>query len=433
MKKLFAALIACAMALSLVACSEGTSSSGGTSTGGSSGGTSTGGSSTAGGDEAFVFDGPITVVVPFNAGSATDNQLRLMQADLEEALGTNLVIVNSAGGSGTIGTTDFLNSYQPDGYTILYSLATPVVYKPLGGDTAYTYDDLKGVALTSSQPMYLILADTSPFQSAQEVLDYIAANPGDFTYANVGNGGNGHLAFASFLMGEGLEATSVPYTGGTADCYTAMMGGEVDASVYGEADLLARPDAEVLALIGSGAQARSHLLAIREIRKLREVRVWSPSLESDTRFAREMGELTGLPVRICASAKEAAEGADILCTLTPSKTPVLEREWLKPGAHVNAVGACSADARELTGELVRDSVFYCDSVESVMAESGDFLIPLREGLFGEEHLRGTLGELLLGRKPGRTSPEEITVYESLGLAVEDIACAEALCRPAAKL
>ena len=198
-------------------------------------------------------------------------------------------------------------------------------------------------------------------------------------------------------------------------------------------DLLARPDAEVLALIGSGAQARSHLLAIREIRKLREVRVWSPSLESDTRFAREMGELTGLPVRICASAKEAAEGADILCTLTPSKTPVLEREWLKPGAHVNAVGACSADARELTGELVRDSVFYCDSVESVMAESGDFLIPLREGLFGEEHLRGTLGELLLGRKPGRTSPEEITVYESLGLAVEDIACAEALCCPAAKL
>ena len=184
---------------------------------------------------------------------------------------------------------------------------------------------------------------------------------------------------------------------------------------------------------GAASAVATDLLAIREIRKLREVRVWSPSLESDTRFAREMGELTGLPVRICASAKEAAEGADILCTLTPSKTPVLEREWLKPGAHVNAVGACSADARELTGELVRDSVFYCDSVESVMAESGDFLIPLREGLFGEEHLRGTLGELLLGRKPGRTSPEEITVYESLGLAVEDIACAEALCRPAAKL
>lgn len=243
MKKLFAALLACAMALSLAACSNGTTSSGGTSAGGSQGG------STAGsGDEGFVFEEPITVVVPFKAGSATDNKIRLMQSDLEEALGTTLVIVNSEGGSGTIGTTDYLNSYQPDGYTILYSLATPVVYKPLSGDTAYTYDDLRGVALTSSQPMYLILSDSSPFQSAQEVLDYIAANPGDFTYANVGNGGNGHLAFASFLMGEGLEATSVPYTSGTADCYTAMMGGEVDAAVYGEADLLAVPSVTGLSI-----------------------------------------------------------------------------------------------------------------------------------------------------------------------------------------
>lgn len=248
MKKLFAMVLACAMALSLASCSNGTSS---TTGGSSSGGSGAGGSSSGEENGTFVFEDPITVIVPFNAGSATDNQLRLMQADLEAALGTTLVIINSAGGSGTIGTTDYLNSYQPDGYTILYSLATPVVYKPLSGDTAYTYDDLRGVALTSSQPMYLILSDSSPFQSAQEVLDYIAANPGEFTYANVGNGGNGHLAFASFLMGEGLEATSVPYTGGTADCYTAMMGGEVDASVYGEADLLARPECHGVINLGS--------------------------------------------------------------------------------------------------------------------------------------------------------------------------------------
>lgn len=127
-----------------------------------------------------------------------------------------------------------------------------------------------------------------------------------------------------------MTAKPVPSRPGwTAGAITEIRTGAASAVAT---DLLARPDAEVLALIGSGAQARSHLLAIREIRKLREVRVWSPSLESDTRFAREMGELTGLPVRICASAKEAAEGADILCTLTPSKTPVLEREWLKPGA-----------------------------------------------------------------------------------------------------
>ena len=256
MKKTLAALLACALSLSLAACSSSsdTSSAGNNSTGNTSAGNTSASSS---GDQGFVFEEPITVVVPFKAGSATDNQLRLMQADLEEALGTTLVIVNSEGGSGTIGTTDYLNSYQPDGYTILYSLATPVVYKPLSGDTAYTYDDLRGVALTSSQPMYLILADTSPFQSAQEVLDYIKANPGKFTYANVGNGGNGHLALASFLMGEGLEATSVPYTGGTADCYTAMMGGEVDSAVYGEADLLARPECHGVINLGSKSTMES--------------------------------------------------------------------------------------------------------------------------------------------------------------------------------
>ncbi|MBS5591390.1 tripartite tricarboxylate transporter substrate binding protein [Lawsonibacter sp. OA9] len=249
MKKIFAALLACAMTLSLAACSNGSPTPGASSSGGSS---------TAGsGDQDFAFEKPVTVVVPFKAGSATDNQIRLMQSDLEDALGTTLVIVNSEGGSGTIGTTDYLNSYQPDGYTILYSLATPIVYKPLSGDTAYTYDDLRGVALTSSQPMYLILADTSPFQSAQEVLDYIKSNPGEFTYANVGNGGNGHLAFASFLMGEALEATSVPYTGGTADCYTAMMGGEVDAAVYGEADLLARPECHGVINLGSKSTVES--------------------------------------------------------------------------------------------------------------------------------------------------------------------------------
>ena len=249
MKKILAVLLACTLSLSLAACSSNGAAS--------SGGSAAGSSSAADGDQGFVFEDPITVVVPFKAGSATDNQLRLMQSDLEEALGTTLVIVNSEGGSGTIGTTDYLNSYQPDGYTILYSLATPIVYKPLSGDTAYTYDDLRGVALTSSQPMYLILADTSPFQSAQEVLDYIKANPGEFTYANVGNGGNGHLAFASFLMGEGLDATSVPYTGGTADCYTAMMGGEVDSAVYGEADLLARPECHGVINLGSKSTMES--------------------------------------------------------------------------------------------------------------------------------------------------------------------------------
>lgn len=234
MKKIFVAILSLAMMFTMAACSNQNASS-------ASGNIV---------DGKFVFDQPVTVVVPFKAGSATDNQLRLMQADLEEALGTTLVIVNAEGGSGTIGTTEYLNNYSADGYTILYSLATPIVYKPLSGDTAYTYDDLKAVARTSSQPMYLIMSDSNA-QSAEDVLEYIKANPGKFTYSNVGNGGNGHLAFASFLVGEGLEATSVPYSGGTADCYTAMMGGEVDAAVYGEADLLAREDNHAVINLGS--------------------------------------------------------------------------------------------------------------------------------------------------------------------------------------
>lgn len=239
MKKLFTILLALATVFSLVAC------------GNKDAQPSSNLDDAVPNGESFAFTAPITVVVPFKAGSATDNQVRLMQADLEAALGTSLVIVNAEGGSGTIGTTEYLQNYASDGYTILYSLATPVVYKPLGGDTVYTYDDLQAVARTSSQPMYLIMADSNPMANAKDVLDYIKANPNEFTYANVGNGGNGHLAFASFLAGEGLEATSVPYTGGTADCYTAVMGGEVDACVYGEADLLARPDCHGVINLGS--------------------------------------------------------------------------------------------------------------------------------------------------------------------------------------
>lgn len=253
MKKIFALLLAAMMLVSLTACSSSSGDSSNNSAGSNStaSSASAGTTSTSSPNEGFSFTQPITVIVPFKAGSATDNQLRLMQSKLESALNTTIVIINSEGGSGTIGTTEYLNNYKPDGYTILYSLATPIVYKPLSGDTAYTYDDLKPVALTSSLPMYLIMADSNPMANANDVLEYIKANPGQFTYSNVGNGGNGHLAFASFLMGEGLDATSVPYTGGTADCYTAVMGGEVDAAVYGEADLLAREEAHGVINLGS--------------------------------------------------------------------------------------------------------------------------------------------------------------------------------------
>jgi tripartite-type tricarboxylate transporter receptor subunit TctC len=180
---------------------------------------------------------PITVIIPFKAGSTTDLQVRFMQKYLEDKIGTNLVIINQDGGSGIIGTTTYINDYKSDGNSILYALATPVVYKPLTGDTKYTYEnDLQAVSRTMSSPMYLVVRNNYD-KTATELIQFIKSKPGAFKYAHVGTGGNGHLAFAAFLGSEGLKAVAIPYSGGTADCYAATMGKQVDAYVVGEADL----------------------------------------------------------------------------------------------------------------------------------------------------------------------------------------------------
>ncbi|MBR6488723.1 MAG: ornithine cyclodeaminase family protein [Clostridiales bacterium] len=189
-------------------------------------------------------------------------------------------------------------------------------------------------------------------------------------------------------------------------------------------DVLASPFASVLALIGCGHQGWSHLAAIKEIRDLTEIRVFDQISEKAQSFAKDASERYGVNVIACSSVKQAVETADIVCTLTSSKTPVLESGWIKRGCHINAVGACSKDARELPSDLVIRSRFYCDSVESVMNESGDFLFPLKEGLISEGHLLGTVGELLCGKIEGRTSADQITIFESLGMAVEDLAAAD---------
>ncbi|HKH49768.1 MAG TPA: ornithine cyclodeaminase family protein [Thermoanaerobaculia bacterium] len=189
--------------------------------------------------------------------------------------------------------------------------------------------------------------------------------------------------------------------------------------------LLAREDAGDLALLGASVQAKTHLAALREVRPLRRVRVWSRRPETARRFADEES------VEAVATAREAVEGADLICTVTSSREPVLEGAWLSPGAHVNAVGACTPAARELDTETIRRARLFVDRRESALAEAGDLLIPLREGAVGEDRIAGELGDLLLGRLPGRRSPEEITVFESLGLAVEDLAAARYVWRKAA--
>ena len=188
-------------------------------------------------------------------------------------------------------------------------------------------------------------------------------------------------------------------------------------------ELLARPGAAELAIIGTGVQARSHLLAIAAARPLDRVRVAGRHPDKARRFAEDLREYTTVPVTACDSAADAVAGAGIVVTATSSAEPVLRRDWLAPGAHVNAVGACVPQARELDAETMAAAAVFADSRESVANEAGDYVLAQAEGRIGPGHVRAELGELLTGAAPGRSGEYEITVFESLGLAIEDLVAA----------
>jgi ornithine cyclodeaminase/alanine dehydrogenase-like protein (mu-crystallin family) len=188
-------------------------------------------------------------------------------------------------------------------------------------------------------------------------------------------------------------------------------------------NLLARDDASTLALLGSGVQARTHLDAMALVRPIRRVRVWSRTAARAESFAKWARAAHALDVAVCASAAEASRGADIVCTVTASREPVLDGAALAPGMHVNAVGASQPDARELASDAVARTRIFADRRESLVNESADYLTPLREGLITEDRVIAELGEILIGKAAGRGSPGEITLFKSLGLAVEDVAAA----------
>lgn len=187
--------------------------------------------------------------------------------------------------------------------------------------------------------------------------------------------------------------------------------------------LLARPDASDLTLLGSGTQARGHLEAMRLVRNIRRVRVWSQPLEHARLFAERESRRQGIAMEVVPTARQAITEADLICTVTSALDPILEGEWIAPGAHINAIGSSIPHARELDTAAVVKSKLFVDRRESVLNEAGDFLIPLHEGAINENHIRGEIGDLLLGRIQGRTSAEEITLFKSLGLAIEDLAAA----------
>ncbi len=196
------------------------------------------------------------------------------------------------------------------------------------------------------------------------------------------------------------------------------------AAVSGVATrLLAQEDAGDLALIGAGTQAHTHLEAMKCVRKIRRVRVYSLPLDGAYAFAERESKRHGILVEVKETAREAVDGADIICTTTTAREPVLKGEWVSPGAHINAVGAYNPATRELDSQAVAQARLYVDRKESTLHEAGEFLIPKAEGLFGDEHIVGELGEVLSGKVSRRSSPAEITLFKSLGIAIEDLAAA----------
>jgi alanine dehydrogenase len=187
--------------------------------------------------------------------------------------------------------------------------------------------------------------------------------------------------------------------------------------------LLALPDADDLAILGSGTQAGTHLEAMTAVRAIRRVRVWSRDPAHASSFAETQSARRGVTVEVCSSARDAVEGASIVCTTTSATQPVLEGRWLAPGAHVNAVGFAGPTGRELDSEAVAKGRLFADRRESIQNEAGDFLLAKQDGAVGDDHVAGEIGEVLLGRVEGRTDPDQLTIFESLGLAIEDLAAA----------
>jgi ornithine cyclodeaminase len=189
-------------------------------------------------------------------------------------------------------------------------------------------------------------------------------------------------------------------------------------------DVLARKEVTKLAILGSGTQAATHLSAMFAVRSgIRSVRVWSRNPEHAKRFANRKPGVGGARVKAAEEVRDAVLGSDLICTTTGAKSPILKGAWLSPGVHVNAVGASVPPYRELDTEAVAKSRFFVDSRESAQNEADDFRIPKQEGAVSDSHILGEIGEVLEGKVAGRTSANDITIFKSLGLAIEDLAAA----------
>jgi alanine dehydrogenase len=198
--------------------------------------------------------------------------------------------------------------------------------------------------------------------------------------------------------------------------------------------MLAREDVRVGAIIGAGVQARTHVDAILAVRRLERIHVWSRTRSRAVALVEQLQHgREDVRFVVMDSARDAVATADVVCTVTASHQPVVQGDWLRPGTHVNAVGASIPTARELDTGAVRLARLFVDRRESALAESGDVLIPMQSGTITADHIRGELGEVLIGAVAGRTSPSDVTLFKSLGIAIEDLACAHYLLAEAGRV
>jgi len=184
--------------------------------------------------------------------------------------------------------------------------------------------------------------------------------------------------------------------------------------------LLSKEEASVLAIIGSGVQAKRHTEAILLVRKIKQIRLWSRNENNAIELAEKTASTFGIPVTVQQNAQDAVAGADIICTVTSASQPVVMGKWISAGTHINVVGSCTPAARELDSNAIIKASLFTDNYESLFNEAGDFIIPQKEGAINSNHVKGDLSEVLTGTKNGRTTSDEITVFKSLGIAAEDI-------------
>jgi len=193
---------------------------------------------------------------------------------------------------------------------------------------------------------------------------------------------------------------------------------------------LANPNASVAGILGAGVQARAHIQALCRVKKLQRIKIYSPLGISAERVRQELESEVGVDIEVAASAEDTVRASDVVVTVTTAKEPILEFDWLKPGAHINAVGSHRPDLREIDGTTMARSRIVVDSREAVMAECGDILLAIKENAIGENSIHAEIGEVLAGAKSGRGGAAEITLYKSVGIAIQDVAAAHLIYRKA---